>query len=110
MKFPKIRYGPEIRLIAGCQYSESHVFLQTFLNPARGKNSHAIAIHQDIGHPACKQSRVHQSSEVRLFFREWHTDATNNLREAWITPKGIESGIHPDKSHSKRSLLETFFK
>jgi hypothetical protein len=39
MKFPKIRYGPEIRLVAGCQDSESHVFHQTFLNPARGKHS-----------------------------------------------------------------------
>jgi len=52
MKFPKIRYGPEIRLIVGCQYPESHVFRQTFLNPARGKHSHAIPIQQDLRHRA----------------------------------------------------------
>ena len=50
-----------------------------------------------------------ERSGARLFFMEWNADATNNLREAWITSEGIESGIHPDKGHSKRPLLETFF-
>jgi len=49
-----------------------------------------------------------ERSGARLFFMEWNADATNNLREARITPEGIESGIHPDKGHSKGSLLETF--
>jgi hypothetical protein len=38
MKFPKIGYGAEIRLIAGGQYAESHVFRETLLNPPRGKH------------------------------------------------------------------------
>src|SRR5437016_5688752 len=41
-----------IRLVAGRQYAESHVFHQTFLNPARGKHSHAIPIQQDLCHHA----------------------------------------------------------
>src|SRR6516225_3129329 len=52
MILPKIREGPEIRLIARCQYPKSHVFHQALLHPARGKYSHAIAVHQDLHHHA----------------------------------------------------------
>jgi hypothetical protein len=41
----------------------------------------------------------------RLGSGEGHTDASNDVRKARITSEGVESGIHPDINHSKRSLL-----
>src|SRR5258705_8550164 len=55
-----------------------------------------------------ENGRQRERSRSRLFVRERNADAANNFRKSRITSEGIESGIHPDKDHSKRSLPETF--
>src|ERR1017187_9818398 len=52
MKLPKIRDGPEVRLIPRCQYSKSDILHQALLDPPRRKDPDAITIEQDLGHHA----------------------------------------------------------
>src|SRR6266850_8413326 len=84
MKFSKIRYGAEIRLITGGQHAESHVFRQTLLNPARGKHSHANS-HTLGSLPSCAGDTV--------------VDLDLPLHTPTRSPKGPTGPPHP--THSK---------